>query len=296
MHRLRFDADAGLQYLNARYYDPKLAMFIQPDWFELTKAGVGTNRYAYSFNDPVNKIDPGGNATVADSAHMSDDVYKSDEAERAEDFPEHLERLTAKERSELFGDEAVWDDKSTGFRARAYRNKKTGEITIAFAGTEDLIDWGNNIQQGFTGGSSQYREAVELAQIVAKSGSVPSRREGLSFTGHSLGGGLAMAAAISFQRRDSRYAHVFNPAGIKVTPFNVANHIYNGLAGKNRNLHSHVIVGKIGNLIATDPVTGLNVLTPMMYVPGDTTTYTSRTRNPFSNHSMNAFRGQIDGF
>ncbi|AXX98385.1 RHS repeat-associated core domain-containing protein [Profundibacter amoris] len=37
-----------MQYLNARYYDPRLGMFIQPDWFEVTKAGVGTNRYAYS--------------------------------------------------------------------------------------------------------------------------------------------------------------------------------------------------------------------------------------------------------
>jgi len=36
-------------------------MFIQPDWFEVTKAGVGTNRYAYSFNDPVNNLDPNGN-------------------------------------------------------------------------------------------------------------------------------------------------------------------------------------------------------------------------------------------
>ena len=30
----RFDADAGLQYLNARYYDPQLGMFLQPDWWE----------------------------------------------------------------------------------------------------------------------------------------------------------------------------------------------------------------------------------------------------------------------
>ncbi len=37
----RYDAGAGLQYLNARYYDPKLAMFIQPDWFEVTKKGRG---------------------------------------------------------------------------------------------------------------------------------------------------------------------------------------------------------------------------------------------------------------
>ncbi|NEY90150.1 RHS repeat-associated core domain-containing protein [Rhodobacteraceae bacterium KMS-5] len=56
----RFDPETGLQYLNARYYDPELGMFLQPDWFEVTKPGVGTNRYAYSFGDPVNKMDPGG--------------------------------------------------------------------------------------------------------------------------------------------------------------------------------------------------------------------------------------------
>jgi hypothetical protein len=36
-------------------------MFIQPDWFDPTKQGVGTNRYSYSFNDPVNLSDPNGN-------------------------------------------------------------------------------------------------------------------------------------------------------------------------------------------------------------------------------------------
>jgi RHS repeat-associated protein len=57
----RYDADAGLQYLNARYYDPKLGLFLQPDWWEVSEPGVGTNRYSYSFNDPVNLSDPGGN-------------------------------------------------------------------------------------------------------------------------------------------------------------------------------------------------------------------------------------------
>ncbi|MCB2130877.1 MAG: hypothetical protein KDE03_17870 [Rhodobacteraceae bacterium] len=28
----RYDDTSGLQYLNARYYDPKLGMFVQPGW------------------------------------------------------------------------------------------------------------------------------------------------------------------------------------------------------------------------------------------------------------------------
>ncbi|NIX78462.1 FG-GAP-like repeat-containing protein, partial [Microvirga terricola] len=50
----RLDDDTGLIYLNARYYDPALGRFISPDTLDPTKPGVGTNRYAYSFNDPVN--------------------------------------------------------------------------------------------------------------------------------------------------------------------------------------------------------------------------------------------------
>jgi RHS repeat-associated protein len=58
----RFDADAGLQYLNARYYDPMLGIFLQPDWFEVMDAG--TNRFGYSYNDPINLSDPGGNCPI----------------------------------------------------------------------------------------------------------------------------------------------------------------------------------------------------------------------------------------
>jgi RHS repeat-associated protein len=56
-----FDRDAGLLYLNARYMDPRLGLFTSPDWLDPPEPGVGTNRYAYSANDPVNKLDPGGN-------------------------------------------------------------------------------------------------------------------------------------------------------------------------------------------------------------------------------------------
>ena len=61
----RHDAGAGLMYLNARYYDPELGIFLQPDWWEVTEPGVGTNRYSYSFNDPVNLSDPSGHSACA---------------------------------------------------------------------------------------------------------------------------------------------------------------------------------------------------------------------------------------
>lgn len=83
----RADAEAGLQYLNARYYDPKLGMFIQPDWWEVTQAGVGTTRYGYSFNDPVNGRDPTGHSMFGGDRHERPDPgpgtgWSSDRLER----------------------------------------------------------------------------------------------------------------------------------------------------------------------------------------------------------------------
>jgi RHS repeat-associated protein len=56
----RPDPETGLLYLNARYYDPALGRFVSPDDWDPTLAGVGTNRYAYAGNDPVNGSDPNG--------------------------------------------------------------------------------------------------------------------------------------------------------------------------------------------------------------------------------------------
>jgi RHS repeat-associated protein len=58
----RIDPETGLNYLNARYYDAALGRFISPDDWDTTLAGVGTNRYAYAGNDPVNKSDANGHS------------------------------------------------------------------------------------------------------------------------------------------------------------------------------------------------------------------------------------------
>jgi RHS repeat-associated protein len=49
------DRETGLLYLNARYLDPVLGRFISADEFDPTQPGVGTNRYAYAGNDPMNR-------------------------------------------------------------------------------------------------------------------------------------------------------------------------------------------------------------------------------------------------
>jgi RHS repeat-associated protein len=60
-----FDAESGLYYYNARYYDPELGRFIQPD----TKVPdfsnpQSYNRYSYCVNDPLRYTDPTGHDFV----------------------------------------------------------------------------------------------------------------------------------------------------------------------------------------------------------------------------------------
>jgi len=54
------DAESGLYYYRARYYDPATGRFLQEDPIGF---GAGDlNLYRYVFNDPVNRVDPSGRA------------------------------------------------------------------------------------------------------------------------------------------------------------------------------------------------------------------------------------------
>jgi len=57
-----FDAETGLYYLNARYYDPRLGRFLSPDSLSYLdpSSAAGTNLFAYCQCDPVNNVDPSG--------------------------------------------------------------------------------------------------------------------------------------------------------------------------------------------------------------------------------------------
>ena len=61
-----FDADTGLYYLNARYYNPQWRRFISPDdtaYLDIETVN-GLNLYAYCGNDPINYSDPSGHSLI----------------------------------------------------------------------------------------------------------------------------------------------------------------------------------------------------------------------------------------
>ena len=55
------DSKSRLYYYKARYYDPKIGNFIQPDGFREAKVPGGSNPYLYVAGDPINNSDPSGN-------------------------------------------------------------------------------------------------------------------------------------------------------------------------------------------------------------------------------------------
>ncbi|NQY66062.1 MAG: DUF2974 domain-containing protein [Alteromonadaceae bacterium] len=100
----------------------------------------------------------------------------------------------------------VYTDNESGMKAALFVDAANQGV-LAFAGTSptSLSDWSANLIQAFGGTSSQHTAAFKLASTLydASGGN-------LSFTGHSLGGGIAAAAAI----RNGGSATVFNAAGV----------------------------------------------------------------------------------
>lgn len=112
-------------------------------------------------------------------------------------------------------------------RARVYVTGSGADTryTIAFRGTEGQGDWIANAQQGTGGDSLHYRQALVIGQRI-KNSPLASR---VDFTGHSLGGGLASAAAIA----SGRPADTFNAAGLHDTTIKQANGVRaGGAAGR----------------------------------------------------------------
>lgn len=93
------------------------------------------------------------------------------------------------------------------FRAEVFVRDTPGgpHYTVAYRGTAEGADWIANAQQGVGMRSDHYDSAMSIARQVDKASG-----GNVSFTGHSLGGGLASSAAAV----TGRPANTFNSAGL----------------------------------------------------------------------------------
>ncbi|PCD03193.1 hypothetical protein COC42_01865 [Sphingomonas spermidinifaciens] len=138
---------------------------------------------------------------VRTNALLSEDVY------RAEPTPPAGYRVASADDLQALGlTPAMLEMPGSSFRARVYATDTISgtEYVVAFRGSSAGEDWANNAQQALGLNSESYAKALQIGRQIARSD------EQVSFTGHSLGGGLASAAAVA----SGRTADTFNAAGL----------------------------------------------------------------------------------
>jgi pimeloyl-ACP methyl ester carboxylesterase len=131
---------------------------------------------------------------------------------------------------------AVEHDFKHGFSATLTK-APSGTYYLAFRGTETFFgrDGGANVVQGLEFTTSQYNQAIDLTQAVIRALPKGAR---LILTGHSLGGGLATAAAYA----TGSDAITFNASSVNAT-------YQRGTPG---NIRSHVVM--TAGVIPSDPL------------------------------------------
>lgn len=96
-----------------------------------------------------------------------------------------------------------------GFFAAAFRNTETGEVVLAFRGSEpdfDIKDWRDDVINANNLPTAQARQAIDVSRSFAKD----FQGSDLSLSGHSLGGSLASTASLA----TGIPASTFNAAGV----------------------------------------------------------------------------------
>ena len=197
-----FDEETGMYYYGARYYEPRLSLWISVD----PKASKMPSWSPYSafFNNSIRFIDPDGHEpTPAEAARIAAHVY----GDKKDDILTGGWRVSKRNFGIKLTDE-------TSLRSLVYERVVGGKVTeyvYATAGSVESKDWGENFKQPL-GLSKQYEHAANNAKKLSK---VLSRTE-LNYVGHSLGGGEAALNSLvtSNDKLKGRKAFTFNAAGV----------------------------------------------------------------------------------
>lgn len=144
---------------------------------------------------------PASTARTQESALLAADVYRDTAVP-----PAGFRVAGTNDLARLGITQAQLELPDSSFRARVYvtGSGATERFVVAFRGSSSGEDWRNNFQQAAGVNSASYNKALSIGERLARSNA------SVTIAGHSLGGGLASAAAIA----SGRQADTFNAAGL----------------------------------------------------------------------------------
>ncbi|QAY75556.1 Mbeg1-like protein [Sphingosinicella sp. BN140058] len=126
----------------------------------------------------------------------------------------------------------------SAFRARVYVKEGDGgpQYVVSFRGSTDGSDWKANAQQAVGLPSDQYAKALMIAKAIGRHPDAD-----ITLAGHSLGGGLASAAALA----SGRDAATFNAAGLSDNTIRQAETIRSANGGAAPDIAAFYVRGEI---------------------------------------------------
>lgn len=203
-----------------RQYDPWLGRFLSVDPLADHPRQIGMSPYSAFWNNSIRWNDPDGQCP-----DCPDEVYVP--------IADHVYGAQVGDVTNNGWEVVRVDENKSGFQGALYKgiyNDKT-EYIYATAGTQDLGKDGlADVKQVF-GASKQYKESVTIANELSRN----EDYKGVSFTGHSLGGGLASANALATEGK----AVTFNAAGLSGGTKRGL-----GLTGNTANITAYIVSGE----------------------------------------------------
>ena len=171
------DAETGLIYMGARYYDASLTRFVSADTIVADLFNPQSlNRYSYVYNNPVNNTDPTGHRPCEDesctgpsrrsgsspanrSGHTTAKQEVARETQKAKDRPSGYQRLADKLKGDDWSDESSAETSSTSGQKTSRALPRPDDLDL-------LLDKAALVLDTLATGGTAFGTGIELGGCI----------------------------------------------------------------------------------------------------------------------------------